>query len=88
MYLLRISALTSNSWYKQALEEKKKETADVEKEKTHPVLMENIIKLKKHKENVNQRIKVSREETDSCFDKGPIHMWRTWQQRISFWYIL
>ena len=46
MYLLRISALTSNSWYKQALEEKKKETADVEKEKTHPVPMENIIKLK------------------------------------------
>ena len=48
------------------MEEKKKETADLEKEKTHPVPVD--------KENVNQRIKVSREETDSCFDKGPIHM--------------
>ena len=47
--------------------------ADAEKEKAYSVLMENI-KLKKHKENVDQRIKVLSEETDSCFDNGPIHM--------------
>ena len=41
--------------------------ADAEKEKAYSVLMENI-KLKKHKENVDQRIKVLSEETDSCFD--------------------
>ena len=78
VYLLRISVLISNWWYKEALEENRKEMADAEKEKAYSVLMENI-KLKKHKENVDQRIKVLSEETDSCFDKGPIHMWRTLQ---------
>ena len=39
------------------MEENRKEMADAEKEKAYSVLMENI-KLKKHKENVDQRIKV------------------------------
>lgn len=54
---MRISALTSNWQYKQALEEKKKEAADAKKEKTDSLLKENIIKSKKHKENVQSIFK-------------------------------
>lgn len=67
---MRINVLASNSRYKQALEEKKKEAADAEKDKAHCIRMENIKKLQKHKENVEHSITILREEADRCYDKA------------------